>query len=411
MHDKVKKTNEPSPCLLLLLAVFAFSVVGCSRQHTIVEPEDVYYNVASEEPHTSQSSIDIMGEATLHSSTFSLNGIIYTLPVHFSELEANGWSFCEVENEHDFATYTIEPGDFDVIRLANGDHNIFVFFTNFTDEISLLREVYITGVSVLRGTNNAELIFPGNIIIGSTYEEVLAVHEDYLGYIIELERAYRYGFRTVPYSWTTLSVQFDVENLQVTFMQLDYWGWLELSRTLPPTEVDIEPEPVVDIDGLSHDLKSREFYLDGVIYTLPFKISELRANGWDFCEVNNDEDPETYILEAGERTGWWRAWIVTNGEQFAEIRLTNLSESKLPVSESYVDGFATARLVASGLHPVFPGNITIGSSYETLVTAHGEPRIRWSEYSFDFSAEFVHMFIRMCCHAERIVYIGMVYLP
>ena len=114
----------------------------------------------------------------LDSLMFSLDGVVYTLPVHFSELEANGWVAYDTEprsgSAYRFATDTLEPGVHAAWELILGNQNTIVAITNLSEELVLVSESYITTVSVLSGQFDAQLVLPGNVTLGSTLEEVLA---------------------------------------------------------------------------------------------------------------------------------------------------------------------------------------------------------------------------------------------
>ena len=148
--------REISICLAMLcIAAFSWGFVGCSGEQVTME---------------TKLSDD------LNSRMFSLDGVVYTLPVHFSLLEANGWSFCDVENGHYVATDILEPGANAFVFLTNGDLYTEKTFTNLSEGALPVSESYITDASAHFLLNHAPIIFPGNIMLVSTYEDVIAAY-------------------------------------------------------------------------------------------------------------------------------------------------------------------------------------------------------------------------------------------
>lgn len=101
-------------------------------------------------------------------------GVIYTLPVHFSELYANGWKPCDSEIR--FATYILEPNDFITWELIRDNKKLGVTFTNRTGEARPIYKSYVTMFAALYSVYNAQVILPGNITVGSSYDEVISAY-------------------------------------------------------------------------------------------------------------------------------------------------------------------------------------------------------------------------------------------
>ena len=193
-----------SICLMAMCIVcFAFGVAACNRFRTDSWTEK-------------QLSDD------LDSLMFSLDGVIYTLPVHFSELEANGWTPYDTDprsgSAYRFAIDTLEPGDFAAWELILGNQNIIARLNNISEEVLPLRESYITSVSVLYEVYHAQLILPGNIMLGSTYEDVIAVYGEPSSEHYTSERTQLFYF---SYQFD-LVINIDHESNQVTMISIWY---------------------------------------------------------------------------------------------------------------------------------------------------------------------------------------------
>lgn len=159
---------------------------------------------------------DILSSATLDSLMFSLDGVIYTLPVHFSELEENGW--IPHDPDKSFAISTLEPGDSVNGELISDKQNVGVVFTNLSEKALLVRESHITTVAVLYEVYNAKIMLPGNIMIGSAVEDVFSVYgaPDYTSE----------GMSLIFYNSDNYTVQLliDLETNEITMTSMHYFS-------------------------------------------------------------------------------------------------------------------------------------------------------------------------------------------
>jgi len=192
-------------------------------------------NVAQEDLVPEVESENILNDATLDSLMFSLDGVIYTLPVHFSELEANGWTPYDTNPRsgggYRFTTDTLEPGDFVCWELIFDSQNVVVSFTNFSEEVLPVSKGDITFVGVIYDVYNAQLILPGNIMIGSTYEDVIAAYGEPDGgpHIVN-------DIMTIFYDldYFNLQISVNIETNSVIIISLDYWGEVWTQSAIDP---------------------------------------------------------------------------------------------------------------------------------------------------------------------------------
>jgi hypothetical protein len=117
---------------------------------------------------------DILNNPTIDSLMFSLDGVIYTFPILFSDLEANGWVLHDSDDS--FANSTLEPGDAVPLKLITDTQTVGVEFTNLSDKTLLVRESHITAIAAFFGVYNAKIVLPGNIMIGSSFDDVLSTY-------------------------------------------------------------------------------------------------------------------------------------------------------------------------------------------------------------------------------------------
>ncbi|MCL2250261.1 MAG: hypothetical protein FWC13_13470, partial [Oscillospiraceae bacterium] len=129
---------------------------------------------------------EIILPSDLDSLSFLLSGVLYTLPLHIPELIANGWRPSDTApapvSEENFATDYLEVGERSGWRFIYDDQIFEAGITNLSNEVRPTRESYITSIIVSAFVArdyvlNAELILPGNIVIGSTTADVWAAYD------------------------------------------------------------------------------------------------------------------------------------------------------------------------------------------------------------------------------------------
>jgi hypothetical protein len=162
----------------------------------------------------------------LDSLMFSLEGVIYTLPVHLSELEANSWSLYDPDNLH--TTDLLAPGELAYVDLISGNQNAWATVTNLSDEVLPMNENYLTAIAVLFREDmpelyNAQLILSGGITIGSTLEDVYSAYGRRATWMTNFEES---DSLKIFYSsnYFGLDITIDTEKNLVAFMNFRYFG-------------------------------------------------------------------------------------------------------------------------------------------------------------------------------------------
>lgn len=139
------------------------------------------------------------------------------------------------------------------------------------------------------------------------------------------------------------------------------------SATFAPAEETTRPKASAD---LSSEWSSYQFELEGKLYTLPFRYSELEANGWSTLDTKELDE----TLEAGKYTVT-STTIVNNNKENCEISIqfSNLDDNDMPLKDCYVSGislFDSSWSKNTVLY--FPGGLTIGSTKEEVNALYGE---------------------------------------
>jgi len=147
----------------------------------------------------------------------------------------------------------------------------------------------------------------------------------------------------------------------------------------PETTPEATPVATTSPDTLSDDLYSFMFSLNGDIFTLPFAFTNLADKGWTGQNLDVDTLRPNQFSISGP--------IENNGQVF-NVSFINTTQNVLTFEESNIGRiFFNERDAQSGTEIIIPGGITIGSSMEEIIAAHGEPSDR-RENSFEYVLEY-----------------------
>ena len=132
-------------------------------------------------------------EDDIHSLTFGLNGVVYTLPIPLSTLLEDGWELVAALESggwqilNNLEGRTLEPMHPSApLRLVNGEQVIRVVISNPLHPIEYegveipYYEGFVTEIRVATFFNEwAEFVLSGNVMIGSTFEDLPIADIDY----------------------------------------------------------------------------------------------------------------------------------------------------------------------------------------------------------------------------------------
>ena len=118
------------------------------------------------------------------------------------------------------------------------------------------------------------------------------------------------------------------------------------------------------LGSMSSQLLSFEFMLNGQHFTLPFPYSQVNALGWQMEVAYGDLPPFSRSF---------RAWM-DNGSESINVSIGNLTPNTITLDQGLVGLMSVnSRTVDRGTAFILPGGITIGSTMEEIVAAHGQP--------------------------------------
>jgi len=335
-------------CLLLVCAAaLVLSAGACRRAEFDSEPtEDGLYE-------------------GLDRLSFTLNGAVYTLPLPFAELETAGWEILRL----DFAEHLVNPVSGNPsVDFGNGEQVMRGFFRNFSGQPLPLREVYLTGVLLdTRVDEEAELRLSGDILIGSTLEEVIETYgypswrrdlwEPYeeLGYVLE-----DVSLWIIIDKETSLVVSLEMrisENLNSRLVE----------ERFPVFAAEDFPEAVLAYEApenLGEDWQMLAVSVDGDLYRLPAPVSAFLENGW---AMQGDE----FFAWSGDG----RYLYLYRGEQSLWVRLYNSDDALRAGPHLFVTMLQVLELLEpeTTIPMGLPGGISEHSTMEDVIAAFGEP--------------------------------------
>jgi len=316
----------------------------------------------------------------IDSMTFRLNGEIFTFPVPFAELEARGW----VASSFQIEPYRRRSN----VPIRNGDQSMIVRFVNLSGDALPLNETYVHSIYTHRTHGGPpEVVFPGEIITTGrmTYEDVIAIHGEpsrWGGTTMASEMVGYHMIYTMEYA--NLLIWINQRTGEVAGMQLlmnDHNVSQAIVERRPGPEIplptgSIAPAPA----GLSDDVFSLMFSLNGVLYTMPLSFADLEADGWEVDDLEA-EDFEGQILRPNHTS---RSVQLRLGDQTISVSFFNPTEEEVLLRDGVIRDIFIAEVLNGRVQLVFPGNIAIGSTYEEVIAAHGEPSSVLEREAFRF---------------------------
>ena len=306
----------------------------------------------------------------LYSFMFSLNGDIFTLPLAFNYLAERGWT------GHNLDIETLSPNQFSISNpITNGNQSLNVSFINTTQNVLTFEESNIGRIffNERDAQSGTEIIIPGGITIGSSLEDIIAIHGEPSS---RRENAFEHVLEYSLDTYTSITLRVNIESNQLSEIQMSNFLAHEAA---PEFEGDV-PAAILAYQApasLGDDWQSFIVRLDGDLYQLPAPISSFIANGWVFVDDPNE-------MVAAQSTNV-RATI-RRGNQVMRIHIHNYDDAEQPIAHTFVTRIEFSHHFA--VLPIeLPGGITENSTLDEILAAFGEPR-RTEEGSMFTTYEF-----------------------
>jgi len=344
------------PLLLALILLLAACGSGEPEEETEPDPtEEAREETGDEEDDEEPVYIGVLSE-DLYDFQIKLNSVVYPLPVPVSLFDANGWVYSgDLED-------TLDPGGYTISApMTKDDQSILVVLLNPFDLEQTLEDCYVCVVTADQyGANEGlQAVLPGDITIGSTYDEVVEAYGD-----PETENEVGSGIY-LYYRDDESEVQIIVDNesrlvreITVQNMQIDE-EILNGGFEVPDSVTDYVP-PM----SLGTRWDNFRIELDGVIYGLPAPTAYFLQNGWSF--------EKDYVIETLSPS---RSSVLTTmrlDDASVLTYATNYAEEDQPFTNSFVNQI-TYDAADGELDVTLPGDITVGTTAEEVQSVWGKP--------------------------------------
>jgi hypothetical protein len=326
---------------------------------------------------TTDTSADTSADTTasgdlsedLYSFQFSLNGTVYTLPCAYSQLAENGWSIDGIGDQ------TLEPDQYTFSEnLNNGDMRVMANLVNTDVNVLPMEKCNVGKISIDSDQveKGAKLLFPKNITVGSTYEDVVAAYGK------PSDESESGSIKSLSYKLDTYSdvvIKINTESNTVDSLEMENLIAKETSSAsvntgdVPDVVKNYTAPTSVGKTWDSFDIKYADAY-----YHLPAPVSSFIDNGWTMVSDGNE------MLAAKDSTVGVE---LRKDNQVLSASVRNYSDTAQPISNCFLISVKFSEYEAK-VSIELPKGITETSKSEDIIAAYGKPTDKDSSSSFDF---------------------------
>lgn len=268
---------------LLTAAILAASFSACGQQGTASsKPTTVSSSVSSKaESHADVSDVGEGSAASVSGNLYdfqvSVNGVVYSLPVAFSEFAKNGWK------GEGFDTQTLKPNQETTEQITNGSKTIYVTVVNTEKDVLPFSKCSVGGVMLdsFDAKNGASLVLAKGITLGSDYQKII----DSFGK--PTDSIDSSSTKSLQYeSDTYADVKLDIDKTSNKLQKIEVQNLLPSKKTSSKASGTTDtnaPDAVKNYKAptsLSSDLFSFQVKYGGALYQLPAPVAEFVKNGW-----------------------------------------------------------------------------------------------------------------------------------
>lgn len=301
----------------------------------------------------------------------SIDGIIYELPMPYSEFISQGWQGAYVpthiaSGSSDYATFELDGVECTIL------------ITNYGLTEAPIEECFVMGINITSDDFDAtghEILLAGGIKLLEATEDDVRKAFGAPEYLYDGD-----DYTALDYagdSWDDgMDLEFNLDGKLRTISMAN--SALPEGFSASPSDISTEP-PVehsgyVAPSGPSTDRFDNILTIDGVNYQLPVPVSELTANGWKLDTATSD-----YITGYSSET----TYMEKDGHRIS-VSIQNWSGNAiLPVNGIITT--ISAEKDYMGLECVFPGGIKIGDPGSSFTDLYGD---LGEDYSRDVAEDY-----------------------
>ncbi|MCL1891473.1 MAG: hypothetical protein FWG00_05625 [Coriobacteriia bacterium] len=354
-------------CILVPLAMLPGCGLFVAGEIVAEDPVEDREAEAQDEPASADGLSD-----DIYSFMVQLDGEIYEFPAPYSEFAAKGWKIEETLGV-DYNEETLKPNSYTGVVVAkNGSHQIYLTFVNVDADVKKVSDCNVGGIDLdsWDAETGTQLIFPGNIILGSSEAEVLAAYgepsDSYDG-----DTAKHFTYSTGSYADAEISIDKEADKvISLSMRNL-------IARESSPEATGDAPDVVKNYKapktlGASWDSFTAKY--GGTLYQMPIPVSELLSNGWTAVS-----DMNRMVNARGFDTGI----ELRKDNQVLRTSIRNYDDKQQPVKFCFVtviEYYDNGAMVPIEL----PGGLTEKSDIKDFIKAYGKPTEQSDSSHFDY---------------------------
>ena len=331
----------------------------------------------------------------LYSFTIKINGVIYSLPIPFSELVENGWIAEDIEEEE---LLPERRSSYFSVHNQEGYSFRAQFINNTLDVISLEEsEVMTIDTSSFHGFEDADFVLPGGITKDSSREDII---EAYGKPTEQWERPMGNFIQYGRQGGSSVRFKFDLRTDELLAILIMNDRRREVSPEFQGEIPDIIHDYVAPYE-LGEDWQTFNVKIDEELFRLPAPVMAFIDKGWEIVEDPNE------IVAAHSMIG---NVSLRRNNQFIRVRVHNYANTAQPIIHTFVT--VVHQSVGDSFRMELPSGITNESTIEEVIATFGEP-VHRSELSLSIKYTFgerrrgpAEINIRISNEDQRITYIS-----
>ena len=283
----------------------------------------------------------------LYDFTFMLDNVVYKLPFPLVKLKENGWEYDEEDYPDD---YEMPPNSNCFIHKVRKDGMaIDITVINMSDNTKKLIDCNVGGIDVRSNEFNTVDAFSiaKDIDLNSSEEEIVSAYGK-ANTINQDTNFSDFVYSQSPYVFYRFILKESGSDFSV-----NNWVSTESDKNI--------------LDNISDDLYDFTFLLDNVEYRLPFPLTKLQENGWEYDKEDYPDDEK--VPANSEYTIYD---VSKNGISF-NAYVINMSGNTKKLIDCKVGGISVSQnsLKDAGAFSIAKG-ISVDSTEMEIVSAYGE---------------------------------------
>lgn len=385
--------------LLVLSAAMVFGVTACgtgsetgtSSQSSSTQATDSDEEDGPQIPEGIRDNVEITVtdmelSDTLDDCEFIFDGQKYILPFDYTQLNKD-WDIYQRDYEENPTLLGYKSRDYTLksSKFEDNHPNFHIettFYNNNNDERPVY-ETKITGIS--ESTNGAaeypELILPKGITFGSTSKEIEMAYGTPYDFSEDVDKGTRYYEYQTLCSITKLCLEED----KVVSIYYDWRDPIDIQCSIDQPQ-GYTLENAVDsgkavknteTDESTDVWKTMTFTYNGQECTLPFNIKNIISDGWTLEE----DSAETLVDGVAGNSRFYNIEFESDtygSSSINNVGLKNYQDSKVDYEDTDVFLLSVSSVVYNDseselIDIVLPGEITWGTSKETIFETYGQP--------------------------------------